>query len=196
MRNWGAMYDQSAPQKTVQNITTKVNPGTLPAHKFVCSRLSDRWQPLGFTVLSEPAAFPVAHSETSDSFYKLNQIVCVKADSSDTRQLFIMACLQENVSVGMKRRSFQSSAVHGRCREICRCEQQYCLCSNLIKVPRRYLRAWRRWSYPSPWCAAPYQWSCHYRRVSWDDRNGNWWSTVWAHSKEKKQAIWKRFFLL
>ena len=25
------------------------------------------------------------------------------ADSSDTRQLFIMACLQENVSVGMKR---------------------------------------------------------------------------------------------
>ena len=26
-----------------------------------------------------------------------------KADSSDTRQLFIMACLQENVSVGMKR---------------------------------------------------------------------------------------------
>ena len=42
MRNWRAMYDQSAPQKTVQNMTTKDNPGTPPAHKFVCSRLSDR----------------------------------------------------------------------------------------------------------------------------------------------------------
>ena len=37
------------------------------------------------------------------TFYKLSQIVCVKADSSDTRQLFTMACLQENVSVGMKK---------------------------------------------------------------------------------------------
>jgi len=29
--------------------------------------------------------------------------VLIKADSINTRQLFIMACLQENVSVGMKR---------------------------------------------------------------------------------------------
>ena len=41
--------------------------------------------------------------ETTETFYKLRQIVCVKTDSSDTRQLFIMACLQENMSVGMKR---------------------------------------------------------------------------------------------
>ena len=43
------------------------------------------------------------HREKTETFYKLRQIVCVKADSIDTRQLFIMACLQENVSVGMKR---------------------------------------------------------------------------------------------
>ena len=42
------------------------------------------------------------HRDTTETFYKLRQIVCVKADSIDTRQLFIMACLQENVSVGMK----------------------------------------------------------------------------------------------
>ena len=43
------------------------------------------------------------HRDTTETFYKLRQIACVKADSIDTRQLFIMACLQENVSVGMKR---------------------------------------------------------------------------------------------
>ena len=54
-------------------------------------------------MLSEAAAVPVPHSETTETFYKQSQIVCVKADSSDTRQLFIIACLQDNVSDGMKR---------------------------------------------------------------------------------------------
>ena len=54
-------------------------------------------------MLSETAADPVPHRKTTETFYKQSQIVCVKADSSDTRQLFIMACLQENVSVGMKK---------------------------------------------------------------------------------------------
>ena len=88
-------------------------------------------QPLDFTLLSEPAAVPVSHRETKETFYKLSHIVCVKTDSSDSRQLFIMACVQENVSVSMKRRSFQSSAVHGRCREICQHEQHY-LCPNQL----------------------------------------------------------------
>jgi len=35
-----------------------------------------------------------------ETFLRTYQIVCVKADSSDTRQLFIIACLQENMSVG------------------------------------------------------------------------------------------------
>ena len=66
-------------------------------------QLTARLQPLDFTVLSEAAAVPMPHRETTETFYKQSQIVCVKADSSDTRQLFVMACLQENVSVGMKR---------------------------------------------------------------------------------------------
>ena len=43
------------------------------------------------------------HRKTTETFYKLSQIVCVKAVSSDTRQLFIVACLQGNVNVGMKK---------------------------------------------------------------------------------------------
>ena len=66
-------------------MTTKYNPGTLPINLYAADSLTV--QPLDFTVLSEAAAVPVPH-------YKLSQIVCVKADSSHTRQLFIMACLQ------------------------------------------------------------------------------------------------------
>ena len=51
-------------------------------------------QPLDFTVLSVAAAVPVPHRETTETFYKQSQIVCVKANSSDIRQLFLMDCLQ------------------------------------------------------------------------------------------------------
>ena len=101
MRNWRAMYGQSVPQKTVRNMTTKDNPGTLPINLYAAD--SPTVQPLDFTVLSEAAAVPVPHLENKETIYKLSQIVCVKADSSDTRQLFITACLQEDVTVGMKR---------------------------------------------------------------------------------------------
>ena len=86
MRNWKAMYGQSVPQKTVRNMTTKNSgtPGTLPINLYAND--SQTVQPLDFTVLSEAAAVPVPHRETTDTFYKQSQIVCVKADSSDTRQ--------------------------------------------------------------------------------------------------------------
>ena len=126
-------------------MTRTDNPRTLPINLYAADFLTI--QPLDFTVLSEAAAVPVPHRETTETLYKLSQIVCVKADSSDTRQLFIMACLQVNVSVGMKMvkakvqcdgllqsvysRSFQSSAVHRRCREIRRWKH-HCLCPNLL----------------------------------------------------------------
>lgn len=56
-------------------------------------------QPLDFTVLSE-AADPVPHREITETFYKLS--------SSDTRLLFAMACLQEDVIFGMKRVHFNA----------------------------------------------------------------------------------------
>ena len=64
----------------------------------------------------------------------------LKPDSSDTRQLFIMTSLQENVSVCMKRvkpkvfiQDLFSPLLFSelRCKEICRCEQ-HSLCPNLL----------------------------------------------------------------
>ena len=91
MRNWKAMYGQSVPQKTERNMTTKNNPGTLPINFYAAD--SPTVQPIDFTVLREAAAVPVPHLENKEVICKLSKIVCVKADSSDTRQLFIMACL-------------------------------------------------------------------------------------------------------
>jgi len=82
-------------------MTTKDNPGTLPVNLYAADSLTV--QPLDFTVLRGAAAVPLPHWETTETFCEQSQIVCVKADSSDTRQLFIIACLKQNVSVGMKR---------------------------------------------------------------------------------------------
>ena len=85
------MYSQSVPQKTVQKVTTKDNSGTLPINLFAANSPT------------EAAAVSVPHRETTETLYKLSQIVCVKADFNDSHRLSIVVCLQENVSVGMKR---------------------------------------------------------------------------------------------
>ena len=54
MRNWIAMYGQSVLQKTVRNMTTKDNPGTLPINFYAADSLT--LQPLDCTMLSEAAA--------------------------------------------------------------------------------------------------------------------------------------------
>ena len=92
---------RASPQKIVRNMTTKENPGTLHINLYAAD--SPTVQPIDFATLSESAAVPSAHRETTETLYKLSQIVCVKIDSSDTHQLFIIAFLRENVSVGMKR---------------------------------------------------------------------------------------------
>ena len=97
-------------------------------------------QPLDFTVLRGAAAVPVPHRETTETFHKLSQIVCVKADSSDTRQLFIMACLQENVRVGMKRVKakvfiqdpFNPILFSKDAERYVDAGEQHCLCPNLL----------------------------------------------------------------
>ena len=101
MRNWRAVYGQSVPQKTVRNMTTKDNPGTLPINLYAAE--SPTVQPLDFTMLSEESAAPVLQREAAATLYKLSQFVCVKADSNYSHQLFIIACLQENVYVATKR---------------------------------------------------------------------------------------------
>ena len=101
MRNLRAVYGQSVPQKTVRNMTTKDNPGTLSINLYVAE--SPTVQPLDFTMLNEESAAPVLQREAAETLYKLSQFVCVKADSNYSHQLFIIACLQENVYVATKR---------------------------------------------------------------------------------------------
>ena len=97
MRNWRAVYGQSVPQKTVRNMTTKDNPGTLPINLYAAE--SPIEEPLDFSVLSKEAADPTSQTGPAETLYKVDQIVCVK----DPHQLFIIALLQDNVYVGMRR---------------------------------------------------------------------------------------------
>ena len=46
-------------------------------------------------MLSETAVTPVTHMETTETLYKLSYTVCVKADSSESHQLFISLSARE-----------------------------------------------------------------------------------------------------
>ena len=86
-----------------------------------------------------------------------------------------IACLQENVSVGMQRvktKVFIQDPFNPvlftenveRHVDVC-----YIICAlTSLNYRLRYLRAWRRWCCSSLWCASTCQWSCHYWRGSWD----------------------------
>ena len=60
------MNAQSVPQKTVRNMKTKDNTGTLLINLYAADSLTV--QPLDFTVLGEAAAVPVPHRETTETF--------------------------------------------------------------------------------------------------------------------------------
>ena len=64
----------SVPQKTVQNMTTKDNPGTLPINLYAAD--SPTVQLLDFTVLSQAAAVPVPHLENRDYLQTKPDCLC------------------------------------------------------------------------------------------------------------------------
>ena len=59
------MYDQSVAQKTVRNMTTKDNSGILAISLYATD--SPTVHAPDFTVLSETAAVPVPHRETTEN---------------------------------------------------------------------------------------------------------------------------------
>ena len=91
------VWPERLSEKKGRNMTTKDTPGTLPIYLYAAD--SPTVQPLDFTV---PSAAGIG-KRTTETLYKLSQIVCVKADSNESHHLFTIACRQENVSVGMKR---------------------------------------------------------------------------------------------
>ena len=68
---------RASPENSAKHDNKGKDPGTLPINLWVAD--SPTVQPLDFTVLSEAAATPVPHRETTETLYKLSQIVCVKA---------------------------------------------------------------------------------------------------------------------
>ena len=60
-------------------------------------------QPLDLTTLGEPAAQLLPQKETTECLYKSNQIVRVKGDKGDSENSLVLACLQENAKVGMRK---------------------------------------------------------------------------------------------
>ena len=90
MRNWRVIHGQSVPQKTVRNMTTKDNPGTLPINLYAVG--PPNVQPLDLAKLGEPAVQPLSPLplETTESLYKSNQIVCVQDDKADSDNSLVL----------------------------------------------------------------------------------------------------------
>ena len=90
MRNWRVIHGQSVPQKTVRNMTTKDNPGTLPINLYAVG--PPNVQPLDLAKLGEPAVQPLSPlpQETTECLYKSNQIVCVQGDKADSDNSLVL----------------------------------------------------------------------------------------------------------
>ena len=102
MRNWRAVHGQSVPQKTVRNMTTKDNPGTLPINLYAVG--PPDVQPLDLTKLGDHHSVQqMPQKEVTEFLYTSNQIVCVKHDKGCPENTLVLACLQENVKVGIKK---------------------------------------------------------------------------------------------
>eukprot|EP00794_Sanderia_malayensis_P005937 gene5937-6626_t len=100
MRNWRAMYGQSVPQKTVRNMTTKDNLGTLPINLYAAN--SPPVEPLDSSALSQaPAVGTPQTNSRPETLYEQGQFVCVRGNRN---VLFVIASLQEDALVGGKRK--------------------------------------------------------------------------------------------
>ena len=101
MRNWRATHGQSVPRKTIQNMSTKDNPGTLPRNLYAMG--PPKVQPQDLTRSGDHPLHHFPHNETTELLYESNQIVCVKGDKGDSENSSVPACLQENVEVNRKK---------------------------------------------------------------------------------------------
>ena len=96
MRSWRAVHGRSVPPKTVRNMTTKHNPGTLAINLYAVS--PPDVQPLDLTKLGHHHSVQqMPQIEVTEFLCTSNQIVCVKHDKGSHKNTLVLACLQENV---------------------------------------------------------------------------------------------------
>ena len=83
-------------------MTTKDNLGTLPINLYAMGP-SDG-QPLDLTKLGDQHSLQqMPQKEVTEFLCTFNQIVCVKHDKGGPENTWALACLQENVKVGIKK---------------------------------------------------------------------------------------------
>ena len=97
MRSWRAIHDYSVPQKTVRNMSTKENPGTLLINLYAVGA------PFYLTQLGEHPLQHLPLKEATELLHVSNQMICVEGDKGDTENSLVLACLQENVEVNRKK---------------------------------------------------------------------------------------------
>ena len=95
MRYWRVTYGQSVPQKTVRNMTTKDNPGTLPVNLYVVDPLVE---PADFEQLASRNQRETSNEREQEFQYTQGQIVCMNTERS-----FTFARLLESVPITKKR---------------------------------------------------------------------------------------------
>ena len=100
MRDWRMKYGQSVPQKTVRNMSTKDNPGTLPINLYAHAQPTN--EPLDFSKITENVAHTATHhANTNDLLYSTGDVVFLASDANSGRMMIYQ--LQENVNASTKK---------------------------------------------------------------------------------------------
>ena len=77
MRNWRALHGQSVPQKTVRNMTTKDNPGTLPINLYAVEAPTiNTFDLSSLSSLSQEPLDTMLPTGRLEILYESGQVVC------------------------------------------------------------------------------------------------------------------------
>lgn len=99
MRTWRSTYGQSVPQKTVRNLSTKDNPGTLPVNLYVTD--PPKSIPVDMTSLLNLDTSRTKQVPQPEIIYSVGQMVCVKEVQRESN--FIFVSLRVDVRAGTNR---------------------------------------------------------------------------------------------
>ncbi|CAB3990227.1 Hypothetical predicted protein [Paramuricea clavata] len=100
MRDWRMKYGQSVPQKTVRNMTTKDNPGTLPINLYAQAQPAS--EPLDFSKITENGTQTDTRQANTHNLLHSTGDVIFLASYANSGQMMIYQ-LQENVSASTKK---------------------------------------------------------------------------------------------
>ena len=96
-------YDQSVPQRTVRNMSTKDNPGTLPINLY--AQVQPTITPLDFSKIAKDgqdgARTTAYHDNSHKLLYTLGDVVFLASDATSGRT--VVYVLEESIIVSTKK---------------------------------------------------------------------------------------------